>query len=101
MRKYAKLLMVLLCAIALFACSSGDSTSLSDSGSSSTIQGNAIKGPIEGAAVRLFYFSSNGTETEIIAKNAPVLTSAFGSFEFKVNPDDLKNIQTPLVSNYN
>ena len=103
MIKNIKLSIVLLSAIILFACGSNDSANQSNganqstSSSSASIQGNAVKGPIEGAEIKLFYFSDNGTEAEIVAQNAPVLTSPSGGFEFKLNPDDLKNVQSPLL----
>ena len=63
----------------------------------STINGSAVKGPIDGAEMRLYYFDVDGTETEIIAENVPVLTAASGDFELHVDPDALDAIQTPLI----
>ncbi len=108
MRKFLWMLFVVLMAFALFACGSGDSASqdgtgtLSSgtaSGDSSTISGSAVKGPIEGAEIKLFYFDTDGTQTEIVAENAPVLTAASGAFEFQVDPQQLAGIQTPLILN--
>ncbi len=109
MFKSIKLIIVLLFAVTLFACGNNDSASLDgnttpNSGSNqngtlqtASIQGNAVKGPIGGAEVKLFYFNKNGSENEIVATNAPVMTSTFGSFDFKVNTEDLQNLQSPLI----
>ena len=108
MTKSIKFIIVLLSAVTLLACSN-DNSGFSDStdpgngsGQSSgvqttTIQGNVVKGPVEGAEVKLFYFNPDGTETEIAAANAPVVTSTFGAYEFKVNTDDLQNVTSPLI----
>ena len=58
-----------------------------------TIGGSAVKGPIGGAEMKLYYFSGNGTKTESVAENAPALTAASGAFEFQVNPQELHNVQ--------
>lgn len=106
MRRYLSLFVVVLCALALFACGDSDSanqdtanpgTSETAANTNATITGNAIKGPVDSAQMKLFYFSEDGTETEIVAANAPVMTEASGAFEFHVNPRDLEDIQGPLV----
>jgi cytochrome c553 len=106
MRRCLSLLIVILCVWALLACGNSDSasqdtanqqTSGTAANTNSTITGSAIKGPIDSAEMKLFYFSDDGTETEIVAKNAPVLTSPSGAYEFQVDPQDLDNIQGPLV----
>ena len=102
MRRYLLLFVAILSAFALFACGSNDSATQEGDGqgnsgaianTNSTISGSAIKGPIDGAEMKLYYFSGNGAETEIVAENAPVLTTASGAFEFQVNPQDLEDIQ--------
>jgi cytochrome c553 len=106
MRRCLSLFIMVLSVLALCACSSNDSSSQDTPGqgtnstaanTNATITGKAIKGPIDGAEMRLFYFNGDGTETEIIAENAPVLTASSGAFEYQVNPENLKNIQGPLV----
>ena len=98
MRRYLTLLGVVLCALILFACGDSDSagqdtttpgTSETAANTNATITGNAIKGPVDSAEMKLFYFSDDGTETEIVAANAPVITDSTGAFEFRVNPRDL------------
>ena len=106
MRRYLSLIGVMLCALILFAC--GDSNSASQdstnpgtsetaANTNATITGNAIKGPVDSAEMKLFYFSDDGAETEIIAINAPVMTDSTGAFAFRVNPRDVEDIQGPLV----
>jgi hypothetical protein len=51
----------------------------------STISGNAVKGPIDGAEVILVYFSASGQEIELPATNAPVTTNPNGSYKFLLN----------------
>jgi hypothetical protein len=101
MKKYVLLFTIVLHSFALIACSSNDSNIHDDTapaeGTHSTIIGNAVKGPIEGAEIKLYYFTADGTETEITADNAPVLTNTTGGFEFHVDAQSLVNIQAPLV----
>jgi hypothetical protein len=64
---------------------------------SSTISGNAAKGPISGGTVQLFYFDSTGGEVEIIADNAPVTTDSSGAYSFEIDPANLEGITSPLI----
>ncbi len=107
MRRNLWLFIVLLSVFTLMACgSSSDSASQEDTGTNSSVSasstnsnvsGSAVKGPIDGAEIKLFYFNSDGTQTEIVAENAPVMTSSSGAFDLQVNPQYLKNIQSPLI----
>lgn len=106
MRRWLSLLIVVLSVWTFFACENSDTasqdttnpaTSDTAANTNATITGNAVKGPIDGAEMKLFYFSDDGTETEIVAENAPVLTNSSGAFEFQVDPQGLENIQGPLV----
>jgi mono/diheme cytochrome c family protein len=106
MRRYLSLFIVVLSVLTLFACGNSDSanqdatnqgTADTTANTNATITGSAIKGPIDSAEMKLFYFSDDGTETEIVAENAPVRTASSGAFEFQVDPEDLENIQGPLV----
>ncbi len=106
MRKYLSLFIIVLSVLTLFACGDSDSASqdttnqqTNDTGANTnaTIAGSAIKGPIDNAEMKLYFFSDDGTETEIVAENAPVLTVSSGAYEFQVDPQDLENIQGPLV----
>lgn len=101
MKKYTLLFSIVFYAIAMVACGSNDSNIQDNTtpaaGTHSAISGNAVKGPIEGAEIKLSYFAADGTETEIAAGNAPVLTNAAGGFEFHVDPQSLDNIQPPWV----
>jgi len=64
---------------------------------SSTISGDAAKGPISGGTIQLFYFDSSGDEVEIIADNAPVTTDTAGAYSFEVDPANLEGITSPLI----
>ncbi|MEA3358047.1 MAG: invasin domain 3-containing protein [Thermodesulfobacteriota bacterium] len=64
---------------------------------SSTISGDAAKGPISGGTIQLFYFDSNGDEVEIIADNDPVTTDAAGGYSFEIDPAILEGITSPLI----
>jgi cytochrome c553 len=106
MRRHLWLFIALLSTFALLACGGNDSASQEGTGTSSgisagstnsNVSGSAVKGPIEGAEIRLFYFDSGGTETEIVAENAPVLTSSSGAFDLQVNYQHLEGIQSPLI----
>jgi cytochrome c553 len=106
MRRCLSLFIVVLSVLTLFACGNSDSASQDTTNpqtndtaanTNATITGSAIKGPIDGAEMKLFCFSEDGTETEIVAENAPVLTASSGAFEFRVHPRDLEDIQGPLV----
>lgn len=101
MRRCALLFAVILCSLMLIACGGGSSSSQNSNSAatdtSSVISGSAIKGPIDGAEIKLYYFGENGSQIEIIAENAPVLTTPSGGFEFKVDPGALEGIETPLL----
>ncbi len=107
MKKYIELLVVILSSASiLLACSNGDSTNQGTANeavdntvaaTTSRISGSAIKGPISGAEMKLYFLDEDGTETEIVAENAPVLTSTTGGFDFQVDSRKLESIQTPMV----
>jgi hypothetical protein len=63
----------------------------------STITGDAAKGPINGGTIQLFYFDSNGDEVEIIAENDPVTTDSAGAYSFEIDPANLEGITSPLI----
>ena len=90
MKKLTILPIVMLCLWILGACQSNDSadqsSGLESSVTTASIQGNAVNRPIEGAEVRLISFNDDGSEREIVAENKPVLTSASGGFEFRIDP---------------
>lgn len=91
------LLMSLLMVLMMPGCGSdggGDATP----SSIATVSGSAVKGPIEGAEIKLFYFDDSGAEVEIVAQNAPVLTEAMGGYEFIVDSQSLKMISSPLIA---
>jgi len=64
---------------------------------SSTITGNAVKGPISEGTVQLFYFDATGGEVEILADNAPVTTDTSGAYSFEIDPLNLEGITSPLI----
>jgi hypothetical protein len=108
MRRYLWVFIVLLSAFNLMACGGNDSAiqegsdtnssiSASSTSTSSSVSGSAVKGPIEGAEIKLFYFNADGTQTEIVAENAPVLTAYSGAFNLQVESQRLEDIQTPLI----
>ncbi len=63
----------------------------------STIAGTAIKGPIQGATVRVFRFDANGGEVELFADNEPVVTDVNGGFRFTLSAADIAPDVGPLV----
>jgi hypothetical protein len=76
----------------------GSSTStLSSATSSSSIIGRAVKGPIAGATIEVFYFDEDGAEVEIASVAAPVLTDSTGSFNFPLDGKNLMGITSPLI----
>ncbi len=106
MKRRLLILILILSVFTFIACKNNDSASQDTPGQETndpaantraTITGSAVKGPIDGAEMKLFYFNDDGTQTEITAENAPVLTASNGAFEFEVNPQDLENINAPLV----
>jgi mono/diheme cytochrome c family protein len=106
MRRYLSLFIVVLSVLALVACGGSDSasqeatnqpTDATAANTNATITGSAVKGPIDKAEMKLFYFSDDGSEIEIVAKNAPVMTAASGAFEFRIDPADLEGVPGPLV----
>ena len=116
-RKYMIAFLCLVMAFGFGSCGGGgggdgvssgsDGTSLPSS-SASAITGSAVKGPVEGAEVHVFYFGEDGIPVEICpdgyaecATNPPdpwpVLTGPGGSFSFPVNGEDLMGITSPLI----
>jgi len=76
--------------------------------STSTITGSAVKGPVQGAELHVFYFDEYGVEVEICPDGVvdcttdppdpwPVLTGPSGSFSFPVKGDDLMGLTSPLI----
>jgi len=62
-----------------------------------TITGTAVKGPISGGTVQLFYFDATGGEVEILADNAPVTTDTSGAYSFEIDPANLEGITGPFI----
>jgi hypothetical protein len=98
MRKIGMLLFLFMFVFTIIACDCCD-----DEGSTGTtqntstvIRGMAVLTPIQNAEIKLFHYGDDGSEIEIAAANAPVVTSSSGAYEFKVNLEDVKNIDTPL-----
>ena len=94
MKKYVELLVIVLSsAFILLACSNGDGTisqgAVNEGASNpvatptSLISGSAVKGPVSGAEMKLYYLGEDGSEIEIVADNAPVLTTSTGGFDFQ------------------
>jgi len=83
----------------LTACSggSGGSSTTSSSPPPAVVAGSAVKGPVAGAVVQLFYFNNVGDLIEIVTTGATVTTDAFGAFSFPVNGEHLMGITSPLI----
>ncbi len=83
----------------LIACSGGggESSSTSSSPPPAVVAGSAVKGPVEGAEVQLFYFDSSGDLVEISTSGATVFTGSDGGFSFPVNGQELMGITSPLI----
>jgi predicted outer membrane repeat protein len=108
-RKYAVAFGLILMAFGLTTCGgNGGNGGTSALPSTSTITGSAVKGPVEGAEVHVFYFDEYGVEVEVCPDGAvdcatnppdpwPVLTDPSGSFSFPVKGDDLMGITSPLI----
>ena len=104
MKNLISLLIVLGIVVNLMACGGGGggdsasgTTPVGTPAATATIVGSAVKGPIEGAQVLLYYFDASGGEVNIPAANAPVLTDASGAFIFTVEGRDLMGIASPLL----
>ncbi|MFC1505320.1 hypothetical protein ACFL5W_02260 [Thermodesulfobacteriota bacterium] len=98
--KRLAIVLILLATSGLLTCSGGGgggSSSPVAANSASTITGSAVKGPLEGAEIKLFYFDATGALSPIIAANAPVITDATGAFVFKIEGRDLMGITSPLI----
>jgi hypothetical protein len=65
--------------------------------STSFISGSAVKGPIEGAEVHIYYFDELGNEVEVPAADGPVTTDENGAFSFPIDGSDLMGITSPLI----
>ena len=100
-RKYALVFVLAVFCVGLIGCggggggSGGGATGVSSS--TSTIVGSAVKGPIEGAEVHLYYFDEEGNAVEIPAVDGPVYTDATGAFSCSVDGTDLMGINSPLL----
>jgi phosphate uptake regulator len=100
MRSIALIFFVLLTAFTLITCSGGGD---GDGGASSStsmpaINGSAVKGPIDGDEIKPYYFDDTGSEVEIPAANAPVLTDSTKASNFAGNGTDLTGITSPITS---
>ncbi len=99
MRKLA-ISLILLSIIIFVACSGGGGGGSSSvvAVQNATITGSAVKGPIEGAQINLFYFNVSGNEVEIDAAGGQtVTTESDGTFVFPVDGPDLMGITSPLL----
>ena len=108
-RKYITAFICIVMAFGLITCGGEDGGGGSSvPSSSSAITGSAVKGPVDGAEVHLFYFDEYGVEVEICPDGVvdcdtdppdpwPVLTGATGSFSFPINGEDLMGITSPLI----
>ncbi|NNL63361.1 MAG: hypothetical protein HKO69_06065, partial [Woeseiaceae bacterium] len=63
----------------------------------STLDGTAIKAPLDGAEIRLFSFDDSGQEVELVAHDAPVLTSSDGSFKVSLKVSSVSSVSGPIV----
>lgn len=98
MKRALLVFLALACLPGFLSCGGGGGDGAAAPPVSSTgVQGVAVKGPLSGAEIKLFYFDSSGNEIELPAANTPVLTSADGSFDFKVDPAAFTTITSPLV----
>lgn len=102
-----RMFLILASVIILFgftACDGGGSSggggtksASTSSASSASISGSAVKGPLSGAEVSLFYFDGNGNLDEIVSSESPILTDDSGAFSFPVDGQDLMGITSPLI----
>ncbi|MBN1228025.1 MAG: hypothetical protein JXA79_13620, partial [Deltaproteobacteria bacterium] len=92
--RYVSLLTVLIFGLITIVGTAGDN---GGGPKSSTINGNAVKGPISGGTVQLFYFDATGGEVEILADNAPVTTDTSGAYSFEIDPANLEGITGPFI----
>ena len=95
MKRFGILFLGLLVALSLTGCDGNGSSG--GYVASSAVSGSAMKGPVQGAEVRLFYFDAAGNEVEIVARNAPVATNKDGTYEFRLEPSQLADITSPLI----
>ncbi|MFV2081430.1 MAG: hypothetical protein ACC669_06155, partial [bacterium] len=96
--KRPSIILFALFAGALFLSCGGGSARLSQPPAvKSSIAGSAVKGPLDGATIQLFYFDNTGGEVEIIADNAPVITDSTGNYTFQVDGRTLMGIISPLI----
>jgi len=94
-RIFCLTLAVLLGGASVLSCTSGGGGG--GLGLLPSIEGNAVKGPVADAEIRVFYFDSLGVEVEIPAANAPVYTDQDGSFDFQVHTSDIAGVYSPLI----
>jgi len=92
--RYVSLITVLIFGLITIVGTAGDN---GGGPKSSTINGNAVKGPISGGTVQLFYFDATGGEVEIPADNAPVTTDTSGAYSFEIDPANLEGITGPFI----
>ncbi len=96
MIRAANWLGLVLCVSFLISCGHGGATGQLEAPVSS-ITGTAIKGPVAGAQIQLYYFDGTGSQVEIAADNTPVITDSTGSFTFQVDGRKLMGITCPLL----
>ena len=92
-------LSALLAVFSMVSCGGGGGSGTTGTSpvTTASITGSAVKGPIDGAEIHLYYFDANGDAVEIAAANAPVLTDADGAFTFAVQGRDLMGISSSLL----
>jgi len=93
MRKLAFVLTILFAMFGLINCGGGGESSVS----TSAIQGSAIKGPIDGAEVKIFFFGADGNEVELKPVNTPVYTGPDGEYHLQMYTSDMTAVFSPLI----
>jgi len=63
----------------------------------SWLQGSAVNSALVGAEIKLFRFDTDGTEVEIVAGSAPVLTDADGDYKFWITGGSINASTGPLI----
>jgi len=63
----------------------------------SWLQGSAVNSALVGAEIKLFRFDTDGTEVEIVAGSAPVLTDADGDYKFWITGGSIDASTGPLI----
>jgi hypothetical protein len=90
--------LVLLAIGTLTACSSGSSDAPpAPEPASSSLTGTVINSPVSDAEVRFYSFDETGNEVELVASNAPVLTSTDGGFTAMFDTSRAAAVSGPLL----